>query len=416
MRILQVVHQYPPSRVGGTELHTQMVSRGMARLGHGVAVFHREDGSGVGSDCRDDDGIRVWRAWSGTPTAGQRALSTLRDPPIQRSFERVLDQEQPDVVHVQHLIGLPSTVIGSIQQRGIPFVITLHDYWWVCINAQLLTNYDQKLCAGPRAHINCARCALARAGTSLLWPAIPSLAALLAWRGEQLRRALLRARKLIAPSTFVRNWYAAHGIPGQGIEVMPHGVQGREDARLPRRKGAAVLFAYIGGLAWQKGVHVLLDAFSGVAGLSELWVAGDESIDPVYVARLRSKAPQNVRFLGALARERVWDVLSQVDALVVPSLWHETFSLIVHEAFAAGVPVLASAVGALNEAVRDGVNGLLVPRGDVTAWRLALQRLVEAPERIERLRANVRPPPSFEEYVHRLESLYRDGLRTTGVN
>jgi glycosyltransferase involved in cell wall biosynthesis len=100
-------------------------------------------------------------------------------------------------------------------------------------------------------------------------------------------------------------------------------------------------------------------------------------------------------------------VLSQVDLLTVPSLWHETFSLVTHEAFAAGVPVIASRVGAMSEAVQDGVNGLLLPPGDVNAWQVALQRLVNEPGLIEGLRTNVHPPLTLDAHVQRLESLLR---------
>ena len=98
--------------------------------------------------------------------------------------------------------------------------------------------------------------------------------------------------------------------------------------------------------------------------------------------------------------------MAQVDGVVVPSLWYETFSLIAHEAFAAGLPVIASDLGALAEVVRDGVDGLLVPPGDVAAWRAALQRLIDDPHLLSNLRANVVPPMTLEEHVDRLESLY----------
>jgi glycosyltransferase involved in cell wall biosynthesis len=113
-----------------------------------------------------------------------------------------------------------------------------------------------------------------------------------------------------------------------------------------------------------------------------------------------------VRFLGRLTREEVWDTLAQVDVVVVPTLWYETFSFIISEAFIAGVPVIASRLGPVADRVRDGVDGLLVPPGDVSAWRAALQRLVEEPNFLARLRANVRPPMTLNEHVGRIEALY----------
>ena len=76
------------------------------------------------------------------------------------------------------------------------------------------------------------------------------------------------------------------------------------------------------------------------------------------------------------------------------------------EAFAAGLPVLASRLGALTERVRDGVDGLLVPSGDVAAWREALQRLVDEPDLLVRLKANVRPPLTLDQHVDQIETVY----------
>ena len=78
--------------------------------------------------------------------------------------------------------------------------------------------------------------------------------------------------------------------------------------------------------------------------------------DPAYVASLRANAGPGVRFFGALTHAQVWDILDQIDAVAVPSLWYETFSLIAHEAFAAGRPVIASGLGRW-------------PRWSATVWK-----------------------------------------------
>lgn len=411
MRILLLVHQYPPDHIGGTELYTQAVAQILAQRGHQVTVFYRGATRGTSLERREEGSVAIWRA----PSAGsahRRFLATFRDASIVEGFAHVLHEARPDWLYVQHLMGFPVAILRSARERDIPVAVTLHDYWWVCANAQLLTNYDGQLCAGPRAYLNCARCLLARAGIGNWWPAVPAAALAASWRSQQLRSALLGANRLVAPSRFVQKWYNAHGIPQERIEVLPHGLQwpaSSERTRSPLDKapGEPVRLLYIGGLAWQKGVHVLLQAFSQVRGPAELWIAGDESADLAYVARLRAQASSAVRFLGPLSRDQVWEALSRVDVLTVPSLWHETFSLVTHEAFAAGVPVLASRVGALSEAVHDGMDGLLLPPGDVAAWRAALQRLVDEPDLCERLRANVRRPMTLESHVQHLESLLR---------
>jgi glycosyltransferase involved in cell wall biosynthesis len=319
-----------------------------------------------------------------------------------------LEKLNPEIIHIEHLMGLPVGLINIIRRRQIPYVITLWDFWWVCANAQLLTNYNQEICDGPKAYLNCARCALARISTPWLLPALPPAAGLLAWRNRLLHRVMTGAAKLIAPTPFVRDWYGAHEAPMESLVVAQPALESRlASAGSSRGPKDSLRFAYIGGLSWQKGVHTLMEAFSQIQGTAELWIAGDETFDPKYTARLRAESTANVRFLGRLSREDVWKTLAMVHVVAVPSLWYETFSFIVSEAFAAGVPVVASRLGPLADRVRDRVDGLLVSPGDVSAWRAALQRLLDEPDLLGRLQTNVRPPTTLEEHSDRIESLYQ---------
>jgi glycosyltransferase involved in cell wall biosynthesis len=408
VRVLHLVHQYPPDHVGGTELYTRAVAQALGRRDCQVAVFSRRNQDGAGRESRAENNVSVWVAWDGAMGPTRRFLATFGNGVIEEAFGEALDSFQPDLVHIQHLMGLPTSLLGHIHRQNIPFVATLHDFWWVCANAQLITNYSGQICTGPMLWLNCARCALARSRSNLLWPAMPVLALALARRGNTLHRALGRAARLIAPTSFVKEWYVQHGVPEDQIVVLPHGVE-RPDGLLPYDRPAhPPRFAYIGGLAWQKGVHVLLEAFARLRGTCELWIAGDESFDPAYSARLHSLASAQVRFLGPLDRDGVWETLSQVDLVVVPSLWYETFSLIVHEAFAAGVPVVVSRLGALAEAVRHQVDGIAVEPGNAEEWRVTLQALVDAPENLLRLRSQIRPPMTMEEHIDRLYAIYSD--------
>jgi glycosyltransferase involved in cell wall biosynthesis len=340
--------------------------------------------------------------------AGKRFLDGFKQNFLSDAFRQVLDEVEPDLVHIQHLLGLPFDLINLLHRQNTPYIITLHDFWWVCANAQLVTNYSRQLCAGPQAYLNCARCVLARAGRPRLWPAIPVLAGPLAWRNHRLRQALQAADKLIAPSHFVRNWYVEHGVPAEKIIVIPHGLDSpAPPVNRARQFNRPLRFAYIGGLSWQKGVHVLLDAFSGVGQPAELWLAGDEAAEPEYVAQLRQLASPGARFLGRLTREEVWQTLHQVDVVVVPALWYEAFSFIISEAFAAGAPVIASRLGSLAERVRHEVDGLLVPPNDAQALQAALLRFIQEPGLLPKLQAGIQPMWTMAEHCVELEALYK---------
>nr|WP_290665768.1 glycosyltransferase family 4 protein [Ardenticatena sp.] len=407
MRILHLVHQYLPEQLGGVELYTWWLTQALRVRGWEPAIFVPFYAADAHSPLEYAVPLYFGHVNGRVPSVSRRFLATFSSPTLHAAFERALDETRPHIVHVQHLMGMPSSIFIALRARGIPYIITLHDYWWVCANAQLLTNYNQTICDGPRAFVNCGRCVAARLGTPLMQAALPAFALTLAARYRLLRDVLLQAEMLLAPTRFVKQWYAAHGIPAEKIRILVPGV---EPPRLPvvlRQAGRShVRFLYLGGLAPQKGVHVALEAFRRLQGDAEFWIAGHSTDDRAYEATLRALATPRVKFLGTLTRERVWQTLGEVDVVLVPSLWYETFCFVVHEAFAAGRPVLASNLGALAERVHHEVDGLLVEPGNVDAWHSAMQRVMDDPALLERLRQGVRPPRLMDEHVEELMGVY----------
>ena len=418
MRILHLVHQYPPEFVGGTELVTETLAGEQVKQGHRVSVFYpspaaRQDV--LAGKSSSETGVRVYAA----PMAGEESsrtrifLNTFREPDLSAAFGRVLAETQPDLVHIQHLMGLPASLVRQIRQANVPYVVTLHDYWFPCANAQLLTNYDQTVCAGPRWWVNCGRCTLARAGrdSRLLGPA---LAPLLAARARLLRPVLAQAAAIIAPTHFVRQTYAELGLPSDKITVIPHGIEPPPEPASPKssHRPGTLNIAYVGGIAHQKGVQVLVEAVNGLPeeGVT-LTVYGNLDSHPDFAARLQALARHpGIRFPGRVARDALWAGLAEADVLAVPSLWYETAALVIQEGFAAGLPVLASDLGALRERVQDGVDGLLLPAGDVAAWRKALRRLRDEPELWSQLRRGIRPVRTLDENVADIMDIYAQVL------
>jgi glycosyltransferase involved in cell wall biosynthesis len=301
-------------------------------------------------------------------------------------------------------MGLPATLVKAIE---VPFVITLHDYWYSCANAQLLTNYDNTVCLGPdKLFHNCGRCALARADRAELAWFAPAVAPLMRWRTGRLHPLLQQAQRLIAPSYFIAQVYQQWGIAGDKISVIPHGVEPPpENLSHQPQPERPFRIGYIGGLSWQKGVHCLVEAFQSLPD-SELWIAGDTQTDPVYVARLRQLATAQVQFLGKLDREAIWHMLAQLDVVAVPSLWVETFCFVISEAFAARVPVVAFDLGVMSQRIQDGVDGRLVPPGDVPALRDVLFDFLVTPSVLAQLRQGIQPVRTMREHVQEIEALY----------
>lgn len=421
MRILHLVHQYIPEQVGGVELYTQSLARYQIELlGHKAAVFYPSEARTRGRVLHrssDDDGIDVYAACLGPRSSTEVFLSTFGQREIVQALRVALDETRPDVIHVQHLMGMPATVVDQALATGAPLVVTLHDYWFPCANAQLVTNYDGTVCDGPKWWLNCGRCAVARAGVPADRWLAPAAAPLLALRSRHLRRVLAQARRVIAPTYFVRDTYADLGMPADNVIVVPHGIEApahvRDAASDKRRRAGPLHVVYVGSLAWQKGVHILIDAVNTMdAEKVRLSIYGDVGKYPEYVASLRARSRHpGISFGGAIGREALWRLLSrEADVVVVPSVWYETASLVTQEAFAAGVPVVASELGALAEGVRHGVDGLHFPPGDVAGLREQLARLQNDRKLLDELRSNIRPARTMEEHVADVDVVYGDAL------
>ncbi len=405
MRIVHVVHQYLPDAVGGTELYTQQLARELARLGHATAVF--TVAPLAPESPRLEDGVRVYRVEAGVRSPTAVFLNGLRQPDMLAAFEQTLAAERPDVVHVQHLMGLPAELVDVARRQGTAVVVTLHDYWYVCANAQLITNYDNTICAGPKAWVNCGRCGLARAGRDV-WPLAPALAPLMAARNLRLRRVLDRAAAVVSPSAFTRDVYARLGVHAGRIRVIPHGID-VPAALPPRVPHDEFHIGYVGGIAWQKGVDVLVEAVNrfGANTAVRLSVFGDMAAFPDYTAVLRAAARHpGIQFKGRIPHAALWTALAGLDVLVVPTRWYETSSLIVQEAHAAGVPVVASDIGVLRERVRDGVDGRLFAPGDAAALYAILRELAGDTAHLARLRAGIGPVRTLDDHVADMVALY----------
>jgi glycosyltransferase involved in cell wall biosynthesis len=340
-------------------------------------------------------------------------LSPFRNRPAERTLAQALDWERPDVVHFQHLMGLSPRFISMARSRRIATVLTLHDYWFLCPNAQLILP-DGRTCSHDLWGLRCVHCFANRVQIPPVVLIAPLIAPLLAYRAHILRQRFREVEAIIAPTSWTRDLFSARGYPTDKIKVISHGISEFEVHRPARRKVRLPLrFAYLGGIAWQKGVHVLIRAFRDIKpGQAVLTIYGDQKTFPEYTKKLQRMAEGSaVSFGGQIEHAQVGTMLTDVDALIVPSLWPETSCLVAQEAFTAQVPVIASAIGALSEKVRHGVDGLLFRAGDAKALRALLRELVSHPSTLEELQRNIRPQKTMVEHTAEVEALYEKLLR-----
>jgi len=235
-------------------------------------------------------------------------------------------------------------------------------------------------------------------------------------RWQSVREVASAVDLFLLPSRYLQGEMVRFGLPA---ERMVHCDYGFPSEAFPRREAlpeVARHFAFLGSVMRHKGMHVLLEAFEGLPTDARLSVGGSLGYDPTYAAWLQQMARHpGVRFVGGVSPDCVPGFLGQVDALVVPSIWNENSPLTIHEAFLAGVPVVASRIGGSTELLEAG-GGLLYEADDPQALRAQLRRLYDEPGLARQLAASAPRVKSMKEHVVELVELYdraRCGRRGT---
>ncbi len=417
MKILYVIHNFPPWSFGGAEIYAHHIAQAVGAR-HEVRVFAREPAPKPENyQVRDlvHDGVSV-RAVKFTPHPASHPLeaftSQLSNRRIEKIFEEYLKDFDPDIVHFQHTMGLSPALIGVAKRRGLPVVHTLHDYWYMCRQVQLLT-LDRRICSGPGSGMKCRQCLSSRfvrnsaLGSLVRWAG----GLLYVYRTSRMRRLLCQADLLITPSRFLKQKFVEFGIPEEKIRFSEYGMHTGPFANLrPHQRKRPLRFGLIGTVIPQKGIHIAVEAFRNLdPSEATLDIHGQilEGEMKLYAEDLKSKATENIRFHGAFDHSRIAEVLGDMDVLVVPSVWHETFCIVIREAMMAGVPSIASNLGAIPQVMEDERTGMLFEVGSKDDLLAKVKQILADPAQIDRFRANM--PSSFksiEDNALELEQIY----------
>jgi glycosyltransferase involved in cell wall biosynthesis len=273
-----------------------------------------------------------------------------------RSFRLVKDlirSWQPDVVHVHNFFPLLSpSVFYACRSAGVAVIFTLHNYRIVCPTALLMHDgrvTERSIRSGPWWSLTHRVYRRSLVGTFML--------CFLIWIHKRLRTWHRTVDRFIVLTEFARQRFVSAGLPAQALVVKPNFV-----AAASAVGAARAGFLFVGRLSAEKGVDVLLDAAGQLRRVSgdrrvEVAVAGTGPLD-------EKVSKGCVEHLGALSAGAVRERMQSAAALVIPSNWYEGFPMVLVEAYASGLPVIASRIGALAELVEDGVTGLLFEPGN----------------------------------------------------
>lgn len=444
MRVLFVVHGFPPRASGGTEIYAHDLARVLRdRFADDVFVFTREaDPARTEYAVRRErrDGIDI-ASVNNTFRACRHFEDSYRHDRIRRVGASFIDEVRPDVAHLHHLTCLSTGLVAELAARRIPVVSTLNDYWLICHRGQLL-DVDVRRCAGPSVD-GCARCiggltapraagwlaplwrTLERRAPSALAASVRvwgrSAAAALggapgarheaARRLDHMRSLVPLVAQFLAPSRTLLQRYLEFGVPADRLLYQEQGIDQARLRGIERRSDRRLRLGFLGSLMISKAPHLLLEA---VAGLPEDAVSvylfgavtpyhGDDGYRSRFEPLLERS---NVHHAGPVPHERVADVLAALDVLVVPSIWIENAPFVIREAFAAGVPVVASNLGGMGELVTHERSGLLFEPGNADDLRRTIRRLLDEPRLLDRLRAGLPLMKTMEEDAEWTRQVY----------
>lgn len=441
MKILLQAHLFLPDYFSGTEILTLHTAQELKSRGHEVQVLTgfpaaADIPDNQRFDCYEFEGIPVTRFKHAHSPMGRQnnvAEQEYDNQLAAEHFAALVDKFQPDVVHFFHLMRISASVIDVCVRCGIPTVLTPTDFWFVCPTSQLRLP-DGSMCAGPDAvSSNCVRHLAAlkmpgRAATLLdLLPgplvyrlvqmaSLPPfkhfgparLVSALSRRKEFLRDRLGRINKVLVPTRVMQRTLLQHGLVPAQAHFCSYGIRLPEGfARVPRTYGPLILGVI--GIGEHKGAHVLIQAARKLVDVDlVVRIYGRPTDFPDYADWLKTLAngDHRIEFCGSFPNDQIGSVLSQLDVLVVPSLWFENAPLVIYSAQASGLPVVGSDVAGVAELVTHEDNGCLFPPGDFNRLAEIISRLAEDRGQLARFSERARMPKTIASYTDELLVVY----------
>jgi glycosyltransferase involved in cell wall biosynthesis len=370
VRVCLVSNIYPPDVLGGAEIVVGRLAQGLRAAGHEVTVAATAPRGRGGWETVE--GVRVHRFdpaniyWAGEAAGRARVLKPLWhlvdlwNPVMYQRLRAFLVAERPDVVHTHNLGGLSAAAWSATSATGLPLVHTLHDHSLTCVRAVRMTR------SGRVCERQCAPCAL---------------------RSGWLERLSRGVDAVAAPARFVLERHLELGFFRRAhTAVVPWGTPPVATAAgPPRGDEGPVRFLFIGRLEPHKGIGVALEAFRRAPDARALLdIAGAGTMADA--CRAAARRDPRIRFHGFVTGQEKDGLLGSADVLLVPSLCWEVVGLAMLEAFAHGVPVIASRTGGIPEFIEDGRTGFLVEPGDAAALATHINRLAGNRASIEAMR------------------------------
>jgi len=459
-RILHVGSGFRPLRRGGLVAYAEDLMTEQASRGHTVSYFF----SGRYYPWLRRPRVRRWRLDAvdmievvGSPLHdhGRQPQLELSEPRLERIFERELARVRPDVVHVQELAGLPSSLLEIARRADLPVVMTLQDYFPLCSTFKLLDSAGE-VCLRRQIGEDCVATVAAESRDPAIQfegtirhavnrrlgrlsaerrerlilalsrrlsrladsRAVPADASAFQRRRDVNVERLNRVERVVAMSNRVAEIYALLGVEPERLVTMQLTLAHIEKLT-PRRfvPRLPVTFATLGGGESEpKGARLLLEAArllspEARAGRFRLLIFGHVAPE----VRREAKGVEGLELGTAFAPSELGAILDGVDVGIMPSIWEEAYGYAGVEFLAKGIPVIANAMGGMTDYVRDGETGWLNHSCSAGGLAELMRRAIEQPEEIGRLNAAITKKrdsivKTLARHADEMDALYDDAI------
>ena len=384
-KILFLSTLYAPHIGGGAEIILQEQVEGLQACGYDVSVLVTGPNKGLKLDIVN--GITVYRAgiknlyWHFTQRKANKISRLVwhskdrYNTAMRQHVHDVLQKEQPDVVICHNLTGWSISAWDEIASFQIPIVQVLHDLYLLCPGSNMFKN-------GKACENQCTTCRILRASHTSASDKVDAVVGVSAYIVNKFEIAsyFKKAKKYV-----IHN--AREILDSSSIKTL--------NANKPIRIG------YIGTLSEVKGVEWLIKQFCLIEINAKLIIAGkgEENYEK-HLKTIGNK--ENITFLGYTNPQEFYP---NIDILVIPSIWPDTFPGVAYEASAFHIPVIASQIGGLPEIIKEGKNGLFCDPNEPDTLGLAMVKLSTDNKLYNQLSANARESVS---HLLSKERMYRE--------
>lgn len=444
MRILHLPVAYLPWTIGGREIYCHTLCCALNSQGiENIVAFHQDPSVREPLGVHEHEGIDV-HVLPTLPGFLSRQSSYTKVYSALPGFEMLLDELSPDVVHFHDQGGGASlSHLRAVKRRKIPAIITYHSPGQTCPQRDLL-QFGTRPCDGEVKLQRCTACRLSVSGVPKL---AANVVALAEWPGAQpwspspfhrvlsgrmmtrlfrdsLHEFIQLADYIVILAEWSRKVWLLNGCPPSKLRLVRTGGKFNQtpSTRKELKRPHPLKLVCLGRCTWVKGFHVLIEAVKllpkdapvEVHFLGPYW-------NEDYGKGLLEKIHDDPRFLPPrlVPNPELRQTLEEMDVAIIPSLWLETGPLSLFDAFGAGLPILGSRLGGIEELVHDKINGLLFPPGDARSLAQHIMDLLSEPKYLTGLRDNVPEKlQTMDDVATEMKLLYEELLvrNSTGLN